>query len=275
MQQAVADCCRRVNVNSETGACELTASQLGETPVPDPGFEFWQRGFTSDSFANDCAEIRTDSRHTTPSSGVYLIEPGEGAIVAVYCDMITDGGGWTVFQRRSDGSVDFYDRTWDDYAAGFGHPSSEYWLGNAMMHLLTSPAVELRVDMQDFEGESRFALYSTFSVGNAESQYELTVTGYNGTAGDSLTQHNNMKFSTPERDNDVHSSEHCAQDYKAGWWYHKCHNSNLNGLYLHGPYETSSGKSEGIDWYAWHAWMYSLQSTEMKFRPRGFSVIGN
>jgi len=33
-----------------------------------------------------------------------------------------------VFQRRQDGSVNLF-RNWTDYAAGFGNPAGEYWLG--------------------------------------------------------------------------------------------------------------------------------------------------
>ena len=82
----------------------------------------------------------------------------------VYCDQDTEGGGWTVFQRRQDGSVDFY-RNWKDYERGFGDPDWEFWLGNYALSKLTGSCCnELRVDMTDFEGEKVYAHYSNFKV---------------------------------------------------------------------------------------------------------------
>jgi len=100
--------------------------------------------------------------------------------------MDTDDGGWTVFQRREDGSVDFY-LYWTDYQQGFGNLSGEFWLGLDKIHRLTSTTTQLRVDMQDFEGNSAYAQYSNFSVGDSVSKYTLSVSGYSGTAGDSLS----------------------------------------------------------------------------------------
>ncbi|XP_060575485.1 ficolin-1-like [Ruditapes philippinarum] len=73
--------------------------------------------------------------------------------LSVYCDMDTDDGGWTVFQRRQDGSVDFF-RDWEEYKTGFGDLNGEFWLGNKYLNLLTNDDKqhELRIDMEDFNG---------------------------------------------------------------------------------------------------------------------------
>ena len=208
---------------------------------------------------NDCKDALTQGQTT---SGVYTIQPDNQPPFQVYCDMTTDGGGWTVFQRRMDGSVDFY-RNWTDYQQGFGNLSGEFWLGLDKIHRLTSTATELRVDMRDFEGNSAYAQYTSFSVGDSASKYILTVSGYSGTAGDSLAEQNGQKFTTRDQDNDAHSGDNCAQIYKGAWWYHRCHYSNLNGLY-HGGLHSSF--ADGVNWEAWRGYYYSLKFTEMKVR---------
>ena len=127
--------------------------------------------------------------------------------------MLTDGGGWTVFHRRQDGSVDFY-RKWEDYKAGFGQVSGELWLGNDKIHRLTaSRSSSLKVELEDWNGVKAYAKYGKFSIGNEQTHYRLEVGSYSGTAGDSLAYHNNMAFTTKDKDNDKWNSSNCAARY--------------------------------------------------------------
>lgn len=87
----------------------------------------------------------------------------------VYCDMHPDGGGWFVFQRRQDGSVDFY-RGWNDYKAGFGRLMADFWVGNDKIHRLTSSRPSsLRVDFEDWRGVRAYAKHGKFSIGDADA----------------------------------------------------------------------------------------------------------
>ena len=177
--------------------------------------------------------------------------------------METDGGGWTVFQRRQDGSVDFY-RYWTDYENGFGNLTGEFWLGLGKINRLTKgESNTLRVDLGDFDGNTRYAQYTTFSVGDSASKYTLTVGGYSGTAGDSLFRQNGMKFTTQDRDNDIRRDYNCAQVYPGAWWYDYCFIGHLNGPYYRSP---AVSYGIGIIWYDWKGWYYSLKFTEMKTR---------
>ena len=157
-------------------------------------------------------------------------------LVQVYCDMETDGGGWTVFQRRMDGSVDF-DRCWRAYENGFGNLNFEFWLGLSKIHRLTKArrATELLVKLNDFEGNTVYAKYSTFSIGDSSTEYRLTIAGYSGTARDIMTNSNNMKFTTRDNGNDRYGTGgNCATRAKGGWWCNKCSindTTNLNGVH--------------------------------------------
>ena len=174
--------------------------------------------------------------------------------------MHTDGGGWTVFQRRQDGSVDFY-RGWNDYKAGFGQLTAEFWLGNDKIHrLMASRPSSLRVELEDWNGVKAYAIYGKFNIGDEQAQYRLEVGSYSGTAGDSLAYHNNMAFTTKDRDNDKYSTN-CAVLWTGAWWYKSCHHSNLNGQYLGNKID-----SRGLRWRGFRSGL-SLKFTEMKLRP--------
>jgi len=98
----------------------------------------------------------------------------------VFCDQTTAGGGWLVFQKRQDGSVDFY-LGWTEYKRGFGNLSGEFWLGLDNIHRLSSSGShKLRVDLEDFAGNTYYAEYDLFKVGSEGEKYKLSLGSYTG-----------------------------------------------------------------------------------------------
>ncbi|CAM4567951.1 unnamed protein product [Lepidochelys kempii] len=211
--------------------------------------------------AKDCKELLARGHIM---SGWYTIYPEGCAAMTVLCDMDTDGGGWLVFQRRVDGSVDFH-RNWDSYKRGFGNQLTEFWLGNDNIHLLTSFGNnELRIDLGDFENKKYFAKYKSFNILGESEQYKLILGDMvAGDAGDSLTYQKNSKFSTPDRDNDLDSGS-CAKTFQGAWWFNSCHHSHLNGMYLRGAHNRPG---HGVLWNKGIGNEYSYKFSEMKFRP--------
>lgn len=215
----------------------------------------------------NCAEVQQEGHN---ASGLYVIKPYDCCperLVQVYCDMDTDGGGWTLIQRRDkfDVQENFY-RPWLDYVNGFGNLQREFWLGLDNIHALTDQThnFEARFDLGDFEGSTRWAKYDSIYVGDANSSYTLTLGAYTGDAGNAMDHHTGRKFSTLDKDNDDYDTN-CATIFKGAWWYGLCHNSNLNGEYLEG--DTGKG-GHGIIWQNWRGDGYSLKKTEIKIRPK-------
>ncbi|KAK2842137.1 hypothetical protein Q5P01_012337 [Channa striata] len=232
--------------------------------------------------------VRRDcSDHLLPGqtkSGVYLVTPDlRSKSFPVFCDMELAGGGWTLIQRRKDGSVSF-NRTWVEYRSGFGElDGGEFWLGNTMIHLLTRDRdMVLRVELEDLDGVVEHAQYEQFRVAGERLRYRLTVGGYSGTAGDALRfsktyDHNNRAFTTPDRDHDRYPSGNCGAYYSSGWWFDACMAANLNGRYYVDKYK---GIRDGIFWGTWHniSTEYypvnerqSFKSVRMMIRPKSFA----
>ena len=217
----------------------------------------------SDDPPLDCLEIL--SRDPTATSGTYQINVGDRQVqrmITVFCDMDNDGGGWTVIQRRVDGDQDFF-RNYQTYAEGFGDLNHEFWIGNENLHHMTSRRnYELHINLEDFNGETRFAHYQQFYVDSACNGFELNGDGFTGDAGDSLGGSFGQKFSTFDRDQDE-SGGNCAVRHHGGGWYKFCGFFNLNGLYQ--PADTVGDTT--ISWWTWNNAREALKSTAMKIRP--------
>lgn len=212
----------------------------------------------------DCKEVQELVENKT---GIFRIKPKYATRpIFVYCDMETEGGGWTVIQRRRDGSIDFL-REWNDYKYGFGNVGSEFWLGNENLYLITHQALyELRVDLHDFDDGHAYAKYDGFAVGSEKEKFMLKVLGRlsGGDAGDGMTYHASIPFSTTDMDNDRWEGGNCAEDHTGGWWYNQCDASNLNGQYLGG---LTPQEYKGVYWHEWQGPNYSLMATQMMIRP--------
>jgi len=143
-----------------------------------------------------------------------------------------------------DGS-DYFNRSWEEFKVGFNDVRGNYFLGNERLHQLTSNGrYKLRFDLQASNGSWYYAEYSTFLVYSETFNYKVVVTGYSGNAGDAFKYHNNMMFTTYDRDNDPWTSSsyknNCAVYNGGGFWYKTCSSASVNGV---------RGRGENFRWY--------------------------
>ena len=114
----------------------------------------------------------------------------------------------------------------------------------------------LRVELEDYDGSARYADYEAFSVSDSSDKYRLSVGDYSGNATNSMNYNNNVQFSTKDHG----PVSWCADDRKGGWWFLRCTNANLNGLYG----ATDSSK-QAMYWFHWKGWE-GMKTSLMKMR---------
>ena len=134
-----------------------------------------------------------------------------------------------LIQQNVGGSTPFFNRSWAEFKVGFNDSRGNYWLGNELLHQLTSTGrYKLRFDLQSrANGNWYYAEYGAFFLLSEQTNYTLQVYGYSGNARyDALSYHNGMMFTTYDRDNDpwTHSpsNNNCAVHNGGGFWYKDC-----------------------------------------------------
>ncbi|XP_037937719.1 fibrinogen-like protein 1 [Teleopsis dalmanni] len=257
------------NVVQETNECTPPINISGDFDFADVDF----RPQTTNTkyqkqLSKNCAEALQSNNN---KSGIYKIYIPDSDLKPFYVYCLNDpnnGTAWTVVQRRQEGGIDFsLIRDWKTYQKGFGNLNGAFFIGLEKLNAITQSELhELWFDMDDFEGEKRYAKYDSFAIGDESTQYDVNILGkYSGNAGDSFTYHEGMKFTTVDVDND-HWDGNCANKYIGGWWYNSCFLSNLNGKYLRGKFNASL-YATGVIWESWHGHYYSLKNVLMAIRP--------
>jgi hypothetical protein len=198
------------------------------------------------------------------ASGVYWLKPSSSSTsFQTYCDMVTDGGGWTL--------------VWSNLRGGRGKLTTEMqW--NAAINTVTKVRGQLSTDTESFEvytglkhwtplapsGLIRYTWSPNYNTAptqswrarftlNAAANYTISLSASTQLVGavtpGLLTLHNNRPFSAY----DAGPNTGCANNYsETPWWYESCWSGSISGGgeysetgYFNGAYWTGSATAWG------------------------------
>ena len=217
----------------------------------------------------DCFDLKC-YRVSKTKDGPQSIYPGRPTLpsVQVSCDQTSQSGGWIVFQRRVDGSVNFT-RNWAAFRNGFGShggADTELWLGNENVHQIIleygNITCDLSIEGYGYDGTSCIMGADVFTLGPESDYYRLQFrdfTSHLNAFSDDILYHRDAQFSTYDRG----AKKKCSDRYLNGsWWFNNC-----TRFYLNGPIRPRGT----FDYYSLYVETYKgkkvLKGSQMMFRP--------
>ncbi|XP_045215516.2 techylectin-5A-like [Mercenaria mercenaria] len=223
-----------------------------------------------ENFPSDCKDILQNNIHA--KTGVHEIKLWKSRkTLNVFCDMDTAGGGWTVFQNRFDGAINF-NENFTAYETGFGELEGEFWLGlRYVQEIADQSATEIRLDLSDgfgregYEAFQDFRLSETFlytlhirkesrSFSGGREQFEEASTGFASNNGYYFAARDRLKY------------QYCVDGAESGWWHvaDGCGGVDLNAHYLN-PGTPLNESTQGFKHFGF-AGRYSLRASKMMIR---------
>ncbi len=214
-------------------------------------------GVTIEAYCKNCQEILEKFPGST--DGLYTIDPdsyGTNEPFECYCDMTTDGGGWTLVLLSNSSVAGCPRPYWTEVVNNVNLngtisadiTSFDLFLGVKNWNLLGTTA---RLDMGASPTTLSHRAYYDFSLDEANN-YALSMSNESvtifteGTSSPGMyTYHNGIPLSTRDADYDASGSNNCSTlYYESAWWYNNCWSGSFWGggleIYQDAPYWSGS-----------------------------------
>lgn len=185
-----------------------------------------------------CLEIL--QKNPGSADGIYTIDPdGTGPVEEFdcYCDMTTDGGGWTLVLLSNANVTGCPRPYWDEAVNNInlvGTFSADLTSFDLLMGVSywNTMGTKARLDMGASPTSLSHQAYYDFSL-DEDNNYALMMSNESITIGSTspgmFEYHNGRPLTTRDRDNDSYLSNCSMNYYESAWWYNNCWSGSFWG----------------------------------------------